>query len=608
MTRSGASAAQPGPLRRAERRRLDRQPVDRRHEEAGPGGRAGKVPAGKGEGDQGDAGVGHDAQRRGGSRDDAAAAAGPPAHRDGEDDGRHVVRGLVGAPTRPSAATPTRRARGRAPSSASGRWRRWPRPPPAPGGEPTARARRTPAAGSGPGRAAGPPPRRAATSRRPTRAKSSGSAASNEIWSAWPAYTPPSSGSTSRSTTSRPSRDATYVPSATSLVSAVAGSRWSSGTRSRAGQRQHLRRGQRLQVAGDPHDRPARERTQGAARPDVGTGRRMHHLGPEPAALREVECLRPARDGRLGADVDGRPRHGARGQLAADALRRLEHGHPDARADRVAPRPPDRRCRPRPPRRARQARGALGSGSPCPCSPIGAKRSRSGVSTCGDGTARLRHHVPAAVGTDAVPWGRDAADATQSTHPRCAAGQRPRRHRCLLRQRVRWLRRRRDRWRNGRWRHVRGRVGCPRCFSVGTRLGQDRGRGVRRGPRDDDQPGAGAALDHPHRLHDGADQGRRRAGGQGRSGDPRAGRPRRQRGGLHGPGPPGEHQGGPAAARPRRPLRPADHGADRARRRGPEDRAGQRRHRAGGGRRVTHRDAAQEPPAGTCAAHQGRAR
>ncbi len=61
--------------------------------------------------------------------------------------------------------------------------------------------------------------------------KSWGTAARIEMRYASPAYTPPSSGSTSRSTTSRPSRAATYSPTATSAPASVRSSVSSSAIR-----------------------------------------------------------------------------------------------------------------------------------------------------------------------------------------------------------------------------------------------------------------------------------------------------------------------------------------------------------------------------------------
>ena len=118
-------------------------------------------------------------------------------------------------------------------------------------------------------------PRRPArgASRGAAMASSWGTVAAAEIWRARPAYTPPSSGSTSRSTTSSPSRAATRSP--TEMSSSTGGDDLRAGAGQPVG-RQHAGRGQLVEVERHAHQRP-RQRPQRTARPDARRRRRRVH-------------------------------------------------------------------------------------------------------------------------------------------------------------------------------------------------------------------------------------------------------------------------------------------------------------------------------------------
>src|SRR6266542_6316420 len=122
-------------------------------------------------------------------------------------------------------------------------------------------------------------------------AYSAGTVACRESRSARPAYTPPSSGSTSRSTNTRPSRRSTYSPTATSLASGSPGRPGSSATACAAAA-------------------PSRSRTDSGR---AGT----------PITV-------PAGSGR-GTLVHRETAHLGHPQLAADPVGPLHHGHPHVR-------------------------------------------------------------------------------------------------------------------------------------------------------------------------------------------------------------------------------------------------------------------------------------
>ena len=171
---------------------------------------------------------------------------------------------------------------------------------------------------------------------------------------AWPAYTPPSRGSTSRSTTSSPSRVATSSPTDTSSPSARGRPGVSWRSRSRPASDSTPEAATCVDVGGTP----ITERGSGRSAPlvqtedDVGGGVDDRH--PELAS--EVDALGPARQHRLRAEVDLDAADLAGEQLAADARRALEHQHvAPGRAPGPARRS-GRRCR----RRRRRRRGAAG--------------------------------------------------------------------------------------------------------------------------------------------------------------------------------------------------------------------------------------------------------
>ncbi len=79
---------------------------------------------------------------------------------------------------------------------------------------------------------------------------------------------------------------------------------------------EHAGGGQRVEVEGYAEQR-ARQRPERAAGPDLGRpGGRVDDVQPELAD--QPDGLRPARQHRLGADVDHDPGDGAEPQLAAD--------------------------------------------------------------------------------------------------------------------------------------------------------------------------------------------------------------------------------------------------------------------------------------------------
>ena len=128
-----------------------------------------------------------------------------------------------------------------------------------------------------------------------------GTAANDERLLACPAYTPPSSGSASRSTTSGPRRE----PRNSATETSASPSGWPSRLVAGALETvvgQHAGRGQAVQVQRNAEQRP-RQRAERAARPHLrGPGDRVHEVDPE---LRgETDRLGPAREHRLRADVD----------------------------------------------------------------------------------------------------------------------------------------------------------------------------------------------------------------------------------------------------------------------------------------------------------------
>ena len=163
----------------------------------------------------------------------------------------------------------------------------------------------------------------------PLHATSCGTVARADSRRAWPAYTPPSSGSTSRSTTSSPSLVATSSPTEMSSSSASGRPGDSCAEPLEPGVAQHTGGGDLLDVRGHPHHR-SRQRPQLAPGPDRGGGGGGVSLG-QPELRHQVHAFGPARQHRLGADIDAHPRDLAGHQLAADVRRALQHQHVTAR-------------------------------------------------------------------------------------------------------------------------------------------------------------------------------------------------------------------------------------------------------------------------------------
>ena len=209
-----AGLADPVPLGEGERRGLDRAAVDGRYEEAGAG-QVGKLLGPEGQGHDRHRGVleaGQLDRRRG--RHLGQQTRGRRAGR-GQHDlvGKHLFGGRRRPDDQREAGRRTtklahRRARADVEPVRQGHRRAGPGHP---------RSRRTPE----PRCAASTLAAAASTSRPLLHATSCGTVARAERLRAWPAYTPPSSGSTSRSTTSSPSRVATSSPTETSSPSAT---------------------------------------------------------------------------------------------------------------------------------------------------------------------------------------------------------------------------------------------------------------------------------------------------------------------------------------------------------------------------------------------------
>ena len=145
-------------------------------------------------------------------------------------------------------------------------------------------------------------------------------AARAEISRARPAYTPPSSGSTSRSVTSSPNRAATRSPTVTSPST---GSTRSSRRPGQSLGGEHPTVGQLVEVERCAHQ-AARQRTQRAAGPDPGAS-----LGGvddlEAERTGQVDALGAAVQHRLRADVDDHPADRPAPQLSTDLVGTLEH-------------------------------------------------------------------------------------------------------------------------------------------------------------------------------------------------------------------------------------------------------------------------------------------
>ena len=294
------------------------------------------------------------------------------------------------------------RARRRPPRSAPGRSSGRPRPRSRPRCGPArapsrrcARRRSRPARLGQPGHARRAARRRPGTSlarqlgaeQRPARRQrrpAAGTVARAESRRAWPAYTPPSSGSTSRSTTSSPSRLADQVADRDVVVD-----RRRRAARPRPGPAPSSDRTpdarSSSQVERHAHHR-ARQRPQRAAGPDPRRlHRRVHDLQPELAGQRDA--LGPAVEHRLGADVDHDAADLGPAQLAAGLGRGLEHG------DVV------RRRRPRQVRRGQPGEPTADHHVPArPASRPASDRPRAAPAGCGSG-----RHEESQAGSDSRP-------------------------------------------------------------------------------------------------------------------------------------------------------------------------------------------------------------
>ena len=154
-------------------------------------------------------------------------------------------------------------------------------------------------------------------------ASSWGTAAAAEMRRAWPAYTPPSSGSTSRSTTSSPSRAADQVADRDVVGHLGRGLRRGAGEAVGA---EHAARRELVEVEGHAHQR-ARQRPQRTARPDPRRRRRWG--GPARRRARRPGRGPPGRRASIASapTSTGSPATSARAELAADLRRRLEQQH-----------------------------------------------------------------------------------------------------------------------------------------------------------------------------------------------------------------------------------------------------------------------------------------
>ncbi len=154
-----------------------------------------------------------------------------------------------------------------------------------------------------------------------------GSVASNDSRSARPAYTPPSSGSTRRSTTSDPNLDPTNLATATSPSLAVAARTASCRARSSPAGDRIPDRSRSPKSAGTPMN----------CRLGSWRNRPLVQMlavvvpGYTSCSPRPIERIRSTPSGRLAsrasAPASGHLRHG---ELAADLGQAFEHGHADA--------------------------------------------------------------------------------------------------------------------------------------------------------------------------------------------------------------------------------------------------------------------------------------
>ena len=156
-----------------------------------------------------------------------------------------------------------------------------------------------------------------------------GSVASNDSSSERPAYTPPSSGSTSRSTTSGPNRPAMYPATGTSPSRRVAGRPGSWPARSRPVARQQAGSGQVAEVRGHAHVLPGGQPPHRAPAPDPRRrGAGQHQAIGQAGRPDQVRPLRPAGQQRFGAHVHGAAGHLGDLQLPARPVRAFQQNGP----------------------------------------------------------------------------------------------------------------------------------------------------------------------------------------------------------------------------------------------------------------------------------------
>ena len=157
----------------------------------------------------------------------------------------------------------------------------------------------------------------ACSSRLPRRAMASswGTAAAAEMCRAWPAYTPPRRGSTSRSTTSSPSRAATRSPTETSSPTSPSPS-VSAAARASPSRLSTPLAASWSRSNGTPISERGRSRRAPCDQtPDVAA---VGCTTSRAQLAHQVDPLRAARQHRLGPDVDREPGDLRAAQLAAD--------------------------------------------------------------------------------------------------------------------------------------------------------------------------------------------------------------------------------------------------------------------------------------------------
>ena len=142
-----------------------------------------------------------------------------------------------------------------------------------------------------------------------------------------PAYTPPSSGSTSRSTISTPRREPMYSVTDTSPASARRGD--SSLARATPSGGDDPGRGELVQVGGHAHELPAGQRAHRAPGVDGGRG----DAGRDQVAAQadrgdQLDAFRPPGEERLGPLVHRHPGDVRRGQLPAQPGRAFQDRDP----------------------------------------------------------------------------------------------------------------------------------------------------------------------------------------------------------------------------------------------------------------------------------------